>query len=130
MSDLTLNTKEYGGRGVANGISRWLNTAAGLISAFASATASVTIPTAAKRTGAVAPKAHVKWNLKMPIVTEEASSCACPGDAIDEIDAYIQVRISSGVSETVRTDFALQLKDLVATPEFQASIISLSQPTA
>lgn len=130
MANLTLNTKVYGGRGIVNGISKWLNTAAGLLSAFASVTCGVSLPTAAKRPGVPAPKAHVKWNLKMPVITEEASACACPGEVVDEIDCIITVRATSGVSETVRTDFALQVKDLVASTDFQSSIISFTQPGA
>lgn len=122
MSNLTLNTKVYTGRGVANAIASWMNAGVGLLAGFAHASANVRLPQGKDA------KANIQWRLKMPVVAEEASACACPGTAIDEIDAYIQVRCTQGVSSAVRTDLALQLKDLVATPEFQASIISFQQP--
>jgi len=127
MSNLTLNTKVYNGRGIVAGISNWLNTASGVLASFSRVTASVFVPNASSGSKA---KAVVKWNLRIPLVAEEASACACPGTVIDELDCYIQVRMSQGVSESVRTDAALQVKDLVASSEFQASIISLTQPTA
>lgn len=122
MTDITLNTKVYSGRGIANLIATWVNMASGLLAAFAQLTGSVKLPSGKEA------KANIQWRLKVPIVAEEASSCACPGQVVDEIDAYIQVRCSQGVSSAVRTDFALQLKDLVATPAFQESIASFQQP--
>lgn len=123
MANLTLNSKVYTGRGLANLIASWVNMASGLLSAFAQVTGSVKLPQGRDA------KANIQWRLKMPIVAEEASACACPGSVVDEIDAYIQVRCSQGVTSAVRTDFALQLKDLVATTDFQSSIISFQQPT-
>lgn len=122
MANLVLNTKTYGGRGVVNAIAEYVNAGVGLLAAFARLTGSVKLPSGKEA------KANIQWRLRLPVVAEEASSCACPGEAIDEIDCYIQVRATKGVSTAVRTDFALQVKDLVATPEFQASIISFTQP--
>lgn len=124
MTNIVLNTKTYSGRGLSNLIASWVNTASGLLAAFAQLTGSVRLPQGKDA------KANIQWRLRVPIVATEASSCACPGSLVDEIDAYIQVRVSQGVTDTVRTDFALQLKDLVATPEFQASITSFQQPVA
>lgn len=123
MANIVLNTKTYNGRGVANGIATYMETSAGFLAGFSPVTGSILLPAGRDAKG------HVKWRLSLPVMAEEASACACPGEEIDLIDAFIQVRASRGVSATVRTDFGLRLKDLVALPEFQASIASLSQPT-
>lgn len=123
MANLSLNTKTYTGRGLANLVATWTNMASGLLAAMARVTGSVRLPVRKDE------KANIQWRLRVPVVIEDASACACPGEIVDEIDAYIQVRCTQGISTTVRTDFALQLKDLVATTDFQSSIISFQQPT-
>lgn len=123
MANLVLNTKTYVGRGVSNLIAQWANMAAGVLAGIAYVTGKVRLPS---RKGE---KVLIDWRMRLPVVTTEASACACPGEAIDEIDCYIQVRATQGVSQAVRTDFALQVKDLVATTDFQSSIINFTQPT-
>lgn len=123
MANITLNTKVFSGRGVVNAIASYMNTALGLLAGFGTVTGSVRLPSGKDA------KANIQWRLKLPIVAAEASACACPGEAVDEIDCYIQVRATKGVTAADRTDFALQVKDLVALPEFQQSIINFTQPT-
>lgn len=122
MANIVLGTKTYTGRGIANLIASWVDAATGLIASFASLTGSVRLPQG-KET-----KANIQWRLKIPVTAAEASACACPGDVIDEIDAYIQVRCTKGVPLTVRTEMADQLADLVASSEFQTSITNFQQP--
>jgi len=123
MANIVLNTKTYGGRGVVNGLASYLDATTGLLSAFRTLSASIRLPS---RKGE---KANIQWRLKFPIPAADPSACACPGDIVDEADVYIQVRVSQGVSEAVRTDLATQVKDLTARAEFTASIVSFTQPT-
>lgn len=118
---ITLNTKAYAFTNVLNGISSYLHRAAGVAAGFMSLTSRVSIDSANSR---------VSWKLKVPVVGTEATSCACPGDILRLSVADVNVKLAPGATVAERTDFALQLKDLVASPEFQASIINLQQPTA
>lgn len=119
---LTLNTKTYAWSGIANMISTWFERTGGVAAAFSSVTASAKISTSkAERT-------RINWKLRLPVVATEATSCACPGDVVRSIDGDINLRIDSGMTLAERTDYALRLKDLVASPKFQASIINLEQP--
>ena len=119
MANIVLNTKTYIGRGIANAIATWMETSAGVVAAFSAVTASLRLDT----------KVRVQWKLEVPVVATEASSCVCPGQVLRVSDANLQIRMDPGATTAERTDFALRLKDLVASPEFQASIISISQPT-
>lgn len=122
MANITLNTKVYNGVGILNGIAQWFERSGGLAGAFSSLTASVVV-------GFAKSKSRVHWKIGMPVVAAEASACACPGDAVRRLDADINVRLDSTATLAERTDFALRLKDLVATTEFQQSIINFQQPT-
>lgn len=123
MANIVLDGVTYTGRGLANAIATYVNAASGILAGFARVTASVFLPT---RKGE---KAKIQWHLRIPVVTEEPSSCACPGDVVDEIDCYITVRATQGVSAAVREDMANQIADLTALPEFSSSIVSFDQPT-
>lgn len=120
---LTLNTKIYSFTGFIQGaIARYLNAGSGTASGFKTVTAKVEDP---NREGMI----KVRWKLKLPTVVSEAE-CACPGGVVRENFADIVVTISSSAPAAERTDLALSLQDLVATPEFQASITSLQTPSA
>lgn len=122
MGNIVLNTKTFGGRGIIAGVASYLEATAGVLAGFLTLTGSVKLPQAKLA------KAKTEWRLRIPVVTEDASACACPGEAVDEIDCYIVVRASQGTSTAVRTNMALMVKDLTASPEFQASVISFTQP--
>lgn len=121
---ITLNTKAYTFRGFnAQAISQYLNTAAGVAKGFLSLTSKVD-------GGPASETMKVRWKLKLPTLAAEASACACPGDAIRENYADIVVSISAKSTAAERDDMAKQLKDLTATPEFQASVKDLLAPSA
>ena len=124
----TLNTKAYAFSGIANSITSYLYKAAGGVSnAFSVVTAQVGLASANSPNDA---KNRVKWKLSMPAVAESASACACPGSVVSLADADITVRFTKNMTDTERTDFGLRLQELVATPEFQASLVSFPQPTS
>lgn len=122
MANITLNTKVYNGAGVLNGIAQYFERSGGIAGAFSQLTASVVV-------GFAKAKTRVHWKIGMPVVATEASACACPGDAVRRLDADMTVRMDSTATLAERTDFALRLKDLVASAEFQQSIINFQQPT-
>lgn len=119
MGNIVVNTKTYNGTGVISGIGQYTERSGGIAAAFSSLTASVVLGV----------KSRIHWKLRLPVVADEASSCACPGQVVRSADADLAIRMDPGMTLAERTDFALRLKDLVASPEFQASIISLQQPT-
>lgn len=120
---LTLNTKIFSFTGYIQGaIARYLNAGSGTANGFKTATAKVEEP---NREGLI----KVRWKLKLPVVVSEAS-CECPGGNVRDNFADIVVSISSSALAAERTDIGLSLKDLVASPEFQASITNLQTPSA
>lgn len=120
---LTLNTKVYNFTGFIMGaIARFLNAGDGTAAGFKTVTAKVEEPNNSSQI-------KVRWKLKLPTVVSDAE-CACPGGVIRENFADVVVTVSTSASSVERTDIALSLKDLVASPEFQASIINLQTPSA
>ena len=120
---LTLNTKVYPFTGWIQGaIARFMNSDAGAANGFRVATGKVDTPT----TGT---DYKVRWKLQLPTVVSEAD-CGCPGGIVRKNFADIVVTVSSSALAAERSDLALSLKDLVASPEFQASITKLQTPSA
>lgn len=122
---ITLNTKSYTFRGVVNAVSVYLN-GTGLASSFSNLTISLRVPFGAN----AKEKIRGAWKLSVPVIAEEAGTCACPGEVLRVSDADITFRMAANATLAERTDFALRLKDLTASPEFQASVISLSLPSS
>lgn len=120
---ITLNTKAYNFAGLMNGIATYQDRSAGLASGFSALSARVQVTVQNS-------KSHVSWKLRLPVVNSESSACSCPGDVLRTSIADIVIQLGASATLAERTDFALRLKDLVASPEFQASIINLGQPNA
>lgn len=121
---ITLNTKAYTFRGFLNGmIARYLNGTTGTPAGFNVLTATVNDPQKNS------PYYKVRWKLKLPTIVSEAD-CACPNGVSHESFVDIVVSVSHKSSAAEREDLAKQIKDLAATPEFQASVTSLLTPSA
>lgn len=121
MANLTLNTVVYNGMGIVNALAQWVSRAAGVASGFAYVKARIRFDD---------PKfVRIKWTANLPTVATADSSCSCTGEMLRFIDADISIRVATQSTTAERTDFALRLKDLVATTDFQSSIINLQQPT-
>lgn len=119
---ITLNTKTYNWAGwLATGIGMYREVSGGFAAAFSILTGRVEV---SDKT------AKVSWKLRLPVVQTAGDACACPGDVIRDAVVDIVVRLSPKLSAAERTDFGLRIKDLAASPEFQASIASLTQPSA
>lgn len=123
MSNITLNTKTYTGAGFVNGLVSWIERSAGIASGFSPVRSS--LRTDPQKDG----KVRGKWDIEMPIIATESSACSCAGDVLRVADAVISFRLDKGLTLAERTDFALRLKDLVASAQFQASITNLEQQT-
>lgn len=120
MSTIVLNTKNYLSAGIANAISAFTERSAGIAAGFSNATFSLRMNSQDKIRGTV--------KLDLPVVAEEATSCACPGQVLRVADANISIRMDQGMTTAERTDFALRLKDLVASSAFQDYVINLQLP--
>lgn len=102
-------------------IARFLNKDAGIPLGFRALTAKVDDP---EKDG----NFKVRWKLKLPTVTSEAS-CACPDGQVSELYADIIVTVPKTCTAAQRTAMATSLKDLTASTEFSASITSLTTPS-
>lgn len=118
---ITLNTKAYSFSGLLNGIASFVHRGVGVAASFLTLTGRVRLS---------AKDSLVTWQLRVPVVATEATACACPGDALRVTWVDINIKLPAGATKAERTDIALQVKDLVASPEFQASITDLVQPAA
>lgn len=124
MSNIVLNTKTYTGtNSFVNGVVSWIERAAGIAAGFSTLRSSLRMDPA--REG----KVRVKWDIDMPIVATEDSSCTCTGDVLRSAVADISVRLDKSLTLAERTDFANRLQDLVASAQFRASLINLEQQT-
>lgn len=120
---ISLNTVVYTFNGFLNRISTYLNTATGVPNGFRRLTCSIDEPSKDA-------KAYkVRWKLKLPAVID-GESCACPDGMVQDNFVDIVVTVSKASSTAQRTDVALQVKDLAASPEFQASVTNLIAPAA
>lgn len=117
---LTLNTKVYTFGGIIQGITSYINRDLGLAALFSVVTASLRIDSMIRET----------WKLTMPFPVDPESPCCNTDPVAGFCEAKIEIRMSPNVPASVRADFALRLKDLVATTEFQSSITSLVQPAS
>ena len=120
MSTIVLNTLNYVGEGVVNGISRYIERSAGVVAYFRALTGSVKTTTT---------RTTVKWKLVHPFPSSAPTSCPCPGEApfLDAI-VNIDVRLDSRADEAFRTAVQLAIADLVAKDEFKNSIKLLTTP--
>lgn len=126
MSNLTLNTKTYTGAGLLNGVVSWIERSLGIASGFSAVRSSLRIDPESQKDGG---KIRIKWDLELPVVATEDSSCSCAGEVLRKADVNITIRIDKGYTTAERTDFMERLEDLVQTTQFRASVISLEQQT-
>lgn len=120
MSTIVLNTLNYVGEGIVNGISRFTEKSAGVVAGFRRLTASI---------GFTSAKTTVKWKLVIPIVQTEADACACPGAVLQETYVDITVRYDIKATQTQRDDTLAEIRDLVQTTQFGDSVAGLVLPS-
>ena len=123
MSTFTLNTKVYNGVGFnTNGQSVFKNTTAAFPSGFSYLTSSVKTPTGGK-------DSVIRYNLSVPHIAAEPTSCACPGGVLGTDYVRLEVSVSAASSQADREDLYLRILNLVQDLKFKASVETLVQPT-
>lgn len=122
---IVLNSKTYNFAGFdANGVSMYKDTSGGVPGGFGHLTCRVTNPATDKT------DTKVQWRLTMPILATADSACSCEGTVLRVYrfeDGKVSIPAGSLAAE--RADFATRVKDLMATPQYQSSITSLTQPS-
>ena len=124
---ITLNTVVYSFRGISQpgNLSVYSNQDAGMPSGFSMLTAAVNgLNPGAK--GSI----RTSWKLKLPVVADTATACACPGDVLDEYIVDVIVTAPRKSVAAQRTEIRKRIQSLVLAPEFVASIEGFVQPSA
>lgn len=121
---ITLNAKVYNFAGFnTNGQSVYKYTGGSFPSSFSYLTDKV-------NTGTGKADSTVRWNLSVPHVAESSSECACEGTVLGTDYVRIELSVSPITTSAGRTDLWTRVRDLVASPEFKATVESLTQPSA
>lgn len=118
QADVTLNTIVYSKAGVNGGVASWINRAAGVIAGFTVLKQFFKSPVSGTQT-------KIDFNLSVPVVATADSGCHCAGDLLRTNSVTVSVWVAATSTTDERTDLYLRLKDLVATPMFQAAVKDL-----
>lgn len=122
---ITLNTKVYNFSGLVNSLARFFNRPAGPASAWSELSA-----TAAPGNLKQGSKSRARWKLGVPVVASVATATHEEGEIIRVSDVDIVVRSEQNATASELADLYLRIKDLVASPEFKASVETLTTPAA
>lgn len=122
---ITLNTKVYSFSGLVNKISTYFHRPAGPASGWSELTAQT--EQGNLQSGR---KSRARWKLSIPVVATETVGPYVAGEVIRVLDFDIVFRTDANALSTELSDSYLRVKDLVASPEFKATIESLAQPAA
>lgn len=122
MSTIVLDSLNYVGEGIVNGISRFVERSAGLPAYFRMLTSSVGLSTNAERV-------NIKWKLVLPFPATQPEDCPCVGQSpyIDTI-VNIDVRLDGRAPKAFRDDIVDAIQSLVATSQFTDSVENLINP--
>lgn len=116
MSTIVLNSLNYVGSGILNGVSFFYERAQGLVSAFS---------TLSNRINLTQDKSNILWKMVVPVVQAADSSCGCAGDVVRTTYVDINIRFEKTATAAERADVKKRIQDLVLTSQFVASIDSL-----
>lgn len=119
FNNITLNAKVYGPENISSGIASYVNRGTGIPSGFARLTSSVKNPVGNAATY------RVRWDLKIPVVAGESSSCACIGDLLRQTIMSIDMVAARTSTTAERQELLDQLDDLVANADFRNSFLNL-----
>lgn len=122
---ITLNTKAYSFSGLVNRIATYFHRPAGPASGWSELTATCTPGDTKTQL-----KSRARWKLAVPVVASETTAAYVAGDVLRVADADIIVRSEAVATSAELADLYLRIKDLVASPEFKASIETLTTPAA
>ena len=117
MSTIVLNSLNYVGNGILNGVSYFYERASGIVSRFSALTNRINFgPT----------KTTVAWKLTIPVVIPPAEGC-CDVTKYDDTIVDVTLRFARDIPSANRTDTLGRLQDLVLTPQFVESVTNLAQ---
>lgn len=120
MSNITLNSVVYVGRGLSNGLARYISGASTSIARY--------MRQLSGRVNLGANVTAVRWAIDIPIVPED-DTCPCPGEApVRSTMVEINVRMDARAPALHRGDVLASLQDLVQDSSFELSVTDLAQP--
>lgn len=126
---MELNEKNYVFDGIANGVSVYTERSGGLVAAYSPLTAQVSLGKGA-RGSRNASRSRSVWKLSVPHVAGTDTSCACIGDVLSQEDVTIDVRLDANSASAAATDIVGRIRDLVNSPQFEASVVQHVQPNS
>lgn len=119
---ITLNAKAYIWSGFnPNQFGTWRYTGDGVSAGFSYLTSKVE----STKKGST-----VRWNLAVPKVATEATSCTCPGGLLGTNYVRINADFWAGATTADRDDVLKQIRSLVLTNEFGNALLNLTQPSS
>lgn len=126
---MILNGHTYGYRNIINGISTFVDSAATVVAGFSTLTAK-TLLGKGQRGKNTSSRSLTQWKLSIPAIATEATSCACVGDVLSQVDVHIEFRSDAASTEAHLVEALDQLDDLIANAQFRASVTQHTQPVA
>lgn len=120
MSNITLASVIYYGRGLVNGRANWMSSGS-IPRFFGKLAAAVNIGPNVATT---------RWAVSVPVIpAEDDPACPCPGEQpMRDTQIEVIVRTDSRANEAHRDAVLLTIQDLVLKAEFTASVSDLVQP--
>lgn len=119
MTTIVLDTLQYVGSGILNGVSYFWERAGGVVNAFSKLHARIDLSTT---------KTTVAWKLSIPVTIAADSACGCAGEVARTAIIDVVVRLDRGATAAERLSVYNRTKDLVASTQFAKSITSLEMP--
>lgn len=119
MSTIVLNSLNYIGSGLINGVSWFWERAAGIAAGFSNLSF---------RCNITPQRTNCAVKLVIPTVASEDSECGCVGELKRTAIVDVSVRFDAGATLVEREDVYNRLKDLVGKPEFAGLIKQLQVP--
>lgn len=119
MSTIVLNSLNYVGSGILNGVSFFWERSKGLANAFSPLSARVNM---------TKDKSNVLWKLNVPVTATADSPCGCAGDVVRTTYVDVNTRMDRAATAAERADVLARIRDLVASTQFASSITDLDLP--
>lgn len=117
MSTIVLNSLNFVGNGILNGLNSFIERSTGVVNGFKYLNNRITL----------GDKTTVAWKLSVPVLVPEDSPCGCAGAVKYTNYVDISLRCDRATSAAERTAILTSIRDLVTTTNFGDSITSLVQ---
>lgn len=119
MSTLVLNSLNYVGNGILNGVSMFWEKSKEIVNAFSPLNCRINFNKE---------NTNVLWKLVVPVTQVDDSACGCAGEVVRTTYVDIAVRFGRAATAAERADVLARVRDLVATTAFGSSVSSLTLP--